>query len=164
MVVPATNGSANVLYRDPSHTGTQSSAFGTGVVQAVNGITAVAVDQITVGSLINTNLVPYFVFAICGDTAGMNNGTYFSTYCAGADGAGDPYTAPSLPLGDINITGDGGLILGGVAALTLIKDASGIYTLVPNQFFDHLIDRQVGQTTIDVKIPDPTWKTGYLGG
>ncbi len=151
------------MYRDPSHTAGNSSFFGTGVI-AANGITAVAMDQITVNSLLNTNTVPYFVFAICGDTAGMNNGTYYSTDCTGADGAGDPYTAPSLPLGDINIVGDGGLILGGVAPLTLILNASGIYTLVPNQKFDHLIDRQVGQPTIDVKIPDPTWKTGYLGG
>lgn len=161
MVWAGTNGGFTGYQRDPSHTGSNSSSINNnGVV--VDGITVVGIDTISVGASLNANNVPYTIFIICGDSAGNNNGTFFSTYCGG----GDPPWAPPLPPGtDPNIIGSGGLILGGAVPFTVIKNASGIYTLVPGQNHDALVDRNTAPSTqLNVKIPDPTWKTGYLGG
>lgn len=57
-----------------------------------------------------------------------------------------------------------GIILGAVTPLTLLRDVSGVYTLIKGKRVDTLQDRQPGQTSIDVEIPDPTFKTGYIGG
>lgn len=161
MVCPATSGSTTAVFRDPSHTGTNSSNVDTMTLNPANGITAVGVDSITVQSNINTNGVVYSVFIIWGDTAAMNNGTFNATYC---DGDG-PYFNPNPPsTSDINVIGNGGLVLDGAPSFTLLVSASGIYTIVPGKTADTLINRGPGGGTIDVKIPDPTWKTGYLGG
>ncbi len=151
----------NGFYRDPSHAGNNSS-FNSNNGISTTAITAVAVDQITVGSALNNLGTTYTVFAICGDSAGMNNGTYFTPICGNPTGS--PYAAPSAPVGDINVMGNGGLILNGQPALTLLRDISGIYTLISGKRNDTLIDRQTGQPSVDVEIPDPTFKTGYIGG
>jgi hypothetical protein len=39
---------------------------------------------------------------------------------------------------------------------------SGIYTLVPGKTDDTVYDRQAGQTSVDLAIPDPTGKTGFV--
>lgn len=158
LVVPAGGATAS-YYRDPSHAGANSSTIGS-TANAASGIIAAGIDTITVGINLNTNLIPYNVFVICGDTAGMNNGIFWPSYCAGPD----VWEEPDPVDGDINIVTDGGLILGGDSPLTLLKDVSGIYTLVKDLHHDELIDRQPGQASIDTKIPDPIFKTGYLGG
>lgn len=151
----------NGYFRDPSHVGANSS-FITNNGLTVNAITAVAIDQITVQSLLNTLGTVYSVFTICGDTGGMNNGTYSATYCG--INPGSPYVAPLAPQGDINVIGNGGLVLNGQPGLLLLRDVSGIYTLITGKRNDTLIDRQTGQPSVDVEIPDPTFKTGYIGG
>lgn len=158
-VAPA-SAAGSSFFRDPSHAGTNSSIADSMAISAANGITAVAIDQITVQAGINTNGVVYNIFAICGDTAGMNNGTYSPNYC---DGSG-PYIPPSLPSTDPVVLMNGGIDFDGTPPLTLLKDVSGIYTLVPGKRNDTLFDRQTGQSSVDVEIPDPTFKTGYIGG
>lgn len=158
LVVP-TNASTSI-YRDPSHAGANSSQW-LGTVVAT-GITAVGVDQITVNALLNTNTIVYNIFAICGDTAAMTNGEYTNLYCALPTGG--PFAIPPEFVPGPNVIGDGGIILNGAAPLTLLKDVSGIYTLVPGKRNDSLIDRQAGQPSVDVEIPDPTFKSGYIGG
>lgn len=158
MVFP-TSATGSGFVRDPAHTGSNSSNIDDNV-NSTTGITGVGIDQITVNSAINASGVTYSVFAICGNTTGMVNGSYYATYCEG-DG---PYINPLPPQGDINVYGNGGLILDGSPPLTLLKDISGIYTLVPDKTNDTLIDRQTGQASVDTKIPDPLFKTGYIGG
>src|SRR5215471_1676190 len=161
-VFVASDDGGAAFYRDPSHAGLNSQNAGSSSLDT-NAIRAVAVDQITVGSTLNANGVKYSVFVILGDSAGMNNGTFTIPYC---DGNG-PYTPPASPP-DAYASGDGGIIVGdvpgGSTALTLLKDISGIYTLIPGQRHDTLYDRQTGQPSIDVAIPDPSFGTGYIGG
>ncbi|MGH8488967.1 MAG: hypothetical protein ACREXS_08930, partial [Gammaproteobacteria bacterium] len=64
------------IMRDPSHTTNNSCNVGT-LGNTTIGITAGAVDQITVGSSLNANLAVYDVFVIPGDTAGWNNGEFY---------------------------------------------------------------------------------------
>jgi hypothetical protein len=158
MVVP--DAAAQGFYRDPSHTGVNSSFIANTGLSAT-AIVAVAIDQITVQSSLNANGVEYSVFALVGDTLGMNNGTYYAPIY---QPSGGPYTAPLPPQGDINVMSEGGLVLNGQPSLTLLRDISGIYTLIKGKRNDTLIDRQTGQDSVDVKIPDPTYKTGYIGG
>lgn len=99
------------------------------------------------------------MFAICGGTTNAN-GSYVGDYCEG----GGPYIPPNPATGDINILGNGGLSLDGTEPLTLLKNISGIYTLIPGQRHDTLYDRASGIPSVDVEIPDPTYKTGYVGG
>jgi len=158
-VIPAT-ASGQAFMRDPSHTGSNSCQIGS-QSNSTTAITAVpAVDQITVNSSLNANGVVYSVFAICGDSAGMNNGVFIGDFCEG----GGPYIPPNPPQGDINVLGNGGVNLDGTTPLTLLRDISGIYTLITGKRNDTLIDRQTGQPNVDVEIPDPTFKTGYVGG
>jgi hypothetical protein len=160
MVMPVTN--AVTFYRDPAHTGLNSSNFSTGGLSTV-AITAVAMDSITVGTALNANGVVYNIFSICGDAAGMNNGQYQPSDCSG-DG---PYIEPEVPDTNPVVIGNGGLDLGATSSgvpITLLKDIGGIYTIIPLKRNDSLIDRQTGQTNVDVEIPDPSFKTGYVGG
>lgn len=158
MVVP--DGAAQGYYRDPSHAGANSSFISNTALSAL-AITAVAIDQITVNSALNANGVNYSILAFCGDTAGMNNGTYYAPIY---QPVGGPYVAPLPPQGDINVMGNGGLIFDGQPPLTLLRDIGGIYTIITGKRNDTLIDRQAGQPSVDVEIPDPTYKTGYIGG
>lgn len=59
----------------------------------------------------------------------------------------------------------GGIDLGGGATIQALTDASGIYTLIPGQYHDELYQR-VGTTasTINVVIPTPFFKTGFIKG
>lgn len=156
LVVPVNATAA--FYRDPSHTGSNSCDYSS-LANSTLAITGVAMDQITVNSALNANGIVYNVFAICGDSAGNNNGTFNPLYC---DGSG-PYTDPEFFNG-IGVLGNGGLSLDGTPPSTLLRDISGIYTLVTGKRNDTLLDRQTGQSSVDVEIPDPTFKTGYIGG
>jgi hypothetical protein len=44
------------------------------------------------------------------------------------------------------------------------ENAPGIYSIVPGKTNDTLYDITDPGTTIDVKIPNPIWKTGFIGG
>jgi hypothetical protein len=147
----------NGVFRDPSHAGANSSTssnFG----NTATGITAVAVDQITVSSDVNVNGQTYTVWAICGAVGGMLNGTYFPTYCVPPGG-----TPPVPPQGDIIVVSEGGLIFNGTTPLLMLQNISGIYTLQPGKLNDTLYDRQTGQTSVETPIL-PVAKTGYVGG
>lgn len=159
LVVP-TSGAQHAVFRDPSHAGANSATFDA-LSNTITGITAGAIDQITVGLSLNANGVIYNVFCIPGDIAGWNNGTFMSPNCFNPN----PYlTPPAQPLPSIAVMGNGGLTLDGSTTLTMLKNVSGIYTLVPGKTNDTMYDRQTGQSSVDMKIPNPTAKTGYIGG
>jgi hypothetical protein len=146
-------------FRDPSHAGNDSSNAQTlaiGVTSIVGG----GVDQIVVGNTLNGLGAIYDVFVIMGDSAGWNNGVWTppSTVTPGV-WSEPPYVPGNLPI----ITGDGGMNFNGEAPLLAVEDLSGIYTLVPNKRSD-TIYTGIGSATIDVKFPNPTYKTGYVGG
>ena len=149
-------GAGTPIMRDPSHTGANS-CDAADLSNTTTGITALAIDQITVSSSLNANGTVYSVFVICGGITNTN-GVFIGDYCAG----GGPYIAPTPPLGNINIIGSGGLILSGAPSMLLIKDKSGIYTIVPGKTDDTVYDRQTGQTSVDLPIPDPTARTGFV--
>ncbi len=148
------------FFRDASHTGSNSANINN-LTNSTTAITAIGTDSFTVAGTLNTNGVVYNYFILPGDVASALNGVYFNPVCQSPVG---PHVAPSLPNGDINIVGDGGLLFDGTPGTTLLKDVSGIYTLTPGQRHDTFYDRQTGQTSVNVAIPDPTFKTGYVGG
>jgi len=61
------------------------------------------------------------------------------------------------------LVGSGSIDFGGTADFVFIGDPSGIYTLVPNKTHDTLYERLGATTFVDVKIPDPIFKTGPIG-
>lgn len=158
MVVPNTG--AIGRWRDPSHAGATSGDLSSMANDGGNGITAVAMDQITVQSALNANGVVYSVFAICGSTTSMMNGTFWPPYCDTPPGS--PRIDPDPPSG-INIMMQGGIMFNGSPAMLLLKDISGIYTLQPGKTSDTLYDRQTGQTSVERPILGSA-KTGYIGG
>jgi len=154
---------APAIMRDPSHAGSNSCQVGT-LSNTTTGITACAKDQITVGTTLNANLVTYEVFVIWGDTAGMNNGIFYPPGCVPAIG---PWNVPVPDPADIAIIGEGGVQLGEDGAtlkLSLLRDISGIYTLIDGKTADTLYDRQPATTSQDHAIPNPFFETGYIGG
>lgn len=78
-------------------------------------------------------------------------------YIAGTTGVFTPQPFVAYT-GEISITGS--------PTVQAITDASGIYTLVAGQYHDELYQRigTTSSTTINVTIPDPFFKTGYIGG
>ena len=150
---------AVAYFRDPSHTSTNSSRADT-LGNSTTAITAGGIDSITVGSTLNANGIVYEVFVICGDTLGWNNGTFSPPDCI----AGDEWLEPTYEPPNVAVLGEGGLVLNGQVPLTILKDVSGIYTLVPGKTNDTLYDRLTGQPSVNVAIPNPHIKTGYIGG
>jgi len=71
MVVPNNGGAA--IFRDPSHT-TVTSTQVPSTANASTGITAGGIDQITVGSALNSNGVTYNVISFPGDSVAGNGG------------------------------------------------------------------------------------------
>lgn len=71
-----------------------------------------------------------------------------------------PVTFTGAP--DVNVVGSGGMVFDGVATVVLISDPSGLYTLVEGKRHDTLYNR-AGDPFIDVKIPNPFGKTGFVG-
>lgn len=71
--------------------------------------------------------------------------------------------------GTVNVSGKGngvqfsGFVMLGTLEI-LLANASGIYTLVKNKTNDTIYDRSTPGATIDVKIPNPFIKTGFIGG
>lgn len=149
--------SALAYMRDPSHTGTNSCTVNT-LVNNTDAIIAGAADQITVGTVLNTVGIVYDVFVILGDDDGWNNGIFYP----GSGNSTGTWTKPDFEDKPI-IIGEGGMNFNGEAPYLAIVNMSGIYTLVNGKLAD-TIYTGVGQNTIDVKKPDPTFKTGYIGG
>ena len=76
-------------------------------------------------------------------------------------GTYDSYPPPP----NIIYTMVGGIDVGGSATIQVLSDASGIYTLVPGQYHDELYQRTstTTSTTVNVMIPNPFFKTGFIG-
>lgn len=146
--------------RDPSHTLLSSSQIGSLNVSSNTAIRGGGPDEITVGSTLNANGIEYEVFVILGDDAGWNNGTY---YPPNGPAEGE-WEKPVFNPGDEPILiGSGGLDFDGAPATLLVESLSGIYTLVPGKLNDTLYTGNADET-MDLKIADPTFKTGYIGG
>lgn len=148
-------GSVLAAYRDPSHTGVNSSRMGTGAI-VTTYIMGGAIDQITVGITLNANLAKYEVFVIMGSEDSWENGDFLLANCSGKGPYTDPPYIPPTP-------GPGGLNFNGSAGILNVQNLSGIYTLVLNKT-DDTFYTGINATTNTVKIPDPTFKTGYIGG
>jgi len=148
------------FFRDPSHTGANSAQFGT-LGNSTTAITAGAIDSFSVGTTLNVNGVVYNYFVILGSATSWANGEFFPPNCLPPE---TPWVDPPLDPPEIAVLANGGLNFNGQVAFTLLKDVTGIYTLVPGKTDDTLYDRQTGQPSVDRKIPDPTFKTGYIGG
>jgi hypothetical protein len=129
---------ATGYFRDPSHIGSASSSI-VALGASNTAIKAGGVDSISVGITLNGNGVTYEVFVIMGDTTGWFNGTYYLPNCI-AKGLWTP------------------------SVFNPTQDFSGIYTLVPGKLTDTMYDKIGGQLSIDMTIPDPLFKTGYIGG
>jgi hypothetical protein len=155
MVIPQ-SGSLVTFMRDPSHTGVNSC----NVIALTNSTTAIiggGIDQLFVGAALDANLVKYEVFVIMGDSAGWSNGIFYLPDCISKG----PWVAPTYVPPAVT---DGGIELNGGATILTLQDVSGIYTLIPDKLTDTLYDRVTGQTNVDVAIPNPLFKTGYIGG
>lgn len=79
-----------------------------------------------------------------------------------------PIAGPVITPLPVNIFGfdagvTGGISLGGTAALQIIADPSGIYTLVPGSTHDVLYERLTGIASQNIKIPRPFAKTHFFG-
>jgi hypothetical protein len=160
-VTKRTGAAQSTWYRDPSHAGINSTQLAVGGL-TVTGIIGGGIDTITVGSAANVLGALYDIMTIVGTASGWLNGVYCGPNGIAPGDFWDPDPEP-LPPG-VGVLGEGGLSIGGDSSLTLLQDVSGIYTLVPGKHSDTLYDDQTGQSSIDMKIPDPTFKTGYVGG
>ena len=150
---------SNGYVRDPSHVGNDSSRLDF-ASNSTTAITGGGPDLINIGLTLNTNGVIYEVFVILGDDDGWNNGTYWlpSTISSG------PWILPSYaPPNQPIITMEGGMDFNGNIPILAVVNLSGIYTLVPNKRNDTLYTG-IAATTVDVKVPNPMYKTGYIGG
>ncbi len=158
LVVPANAVAAYM--RDVSHAGAHSSLAGA-LTDSTTAIIALGQDQITVGATLNTNNIVYSYFILPGDDAGVADGLYFNILCQPPDaGKNDP-----TPIfGDIVQAGEGGILLGGAGTIQALEDIGGIYTMVTDKRNDTVQDKLPGIPTIDYEIPDPHFKTGYIGG
>lgn len=159
VIVMPTNGNPGYM-RDPSHTGANSAQINN-LSNSTTAITGAGIDTIQVNTTLNANGVVYNFFVICGDSAGFNNGTFGPPNCLPPE---TPWDEPPFDPPEIAVMGEGGIAFNGQVAFTLLKDVTGIYTLVPGKTNDTLYDRQTGQPSVDMKIPDPNFKTGYIGG
>jgi hypothetical protein len=158
IVVP--HNGVEAVFRDPSHTSNDSSRLNGTIV--TNGIKGGAQDSITVDILVNANGVTYDVFVLVGDTNSWSNGDYAIPPTLPP---GDFYPpSDGTPFDGFSILPEGGLVINGQPAIGLLKNVSGIYTIVEGKRNDTLYDRQTGQESVDVAIPDPRWKLGYIGG
>lgn len=149
-------------YRDPTHAGSNSSQYGASTDGGSTAIVGGGIDKITVGTTLNANGVVYDVFVIMGNPSGWLNGLYwpYNYY-----GGGTEFITPPNPPPGVAVFGEGGLILGGSTAFTVLKDVSGIYRIVPGQKHDEVYDRNVSPVTIiNLQIPNPFFKTGFIGG
>jgi hypothetical protein len=157
IVIP--NNGTDAYFRDPSHTG-NNSQITTSTTNSTTAIVGGGKDQLFVGTTINTVGVTYEIFIILGDSAGWNNGIFPPGYeLPGGIWIPPPFNPSNLPI----IIGDGGMNFDGEAPFLGTVNMSGIYTLVPGKT-DDTFYTGIAAATVDVKKPDPTFKTGYIGG
>jgi hypothetical protein len=151
---------SNIAYmRDPSHTGNNSCSV-SGLANSTTAIVGGDIDQIFVGVTLNTNAVDYDVFVIMGDDTGWDNGEFWPPNGPpSGDWTPPPYGPPDKPI----ITMEGGMNFNGAPGVLAIENISGIYTLVPNKLTDTIYTGLAG-AIMEVEIPDPFFKTGYIGG
>jgi len=154
MIVPS-GGAAVGYFRDPSHTGNNSAQITT-LINSATAIMGAGIDQLFIGLTLNALGVTYEVFCIMGDEIGWNNGEFYPPNC---QAKGDWKLLPSVPPGP----SPGGLLFNGATGILIVKNLSGIYTLVPNKRDDTIYTGNADDT-INVEIPDPMFKTGYIGG
>ncbi|MET0787200.1 MAG: hypothetical protein ABWY25_10885, partial [Paenisporosarcina sp.] len=172
IVTPVTTIAATYV-RDASNSGAMSTLY-EGATTSLLAIKGGDIDTIIVGSALNANGVVHslMVFPSCSTDAG-NDGWGVDDVCGIADpgwnGPGQPDSPdwygviPDIPA-DVAMVGSGGIVLSGETSKLIVEDLSGIYTIVPGKTNDTLLDRQIGQEEVVVKIPDPSAKTGYIGG
>jgi hypothetical protein len=165
MVIPITN--ATPYMRDPGHLTNVSNQLGS-TNTSTTGITGGDIDTIQVGTSLNTNLIVYSVFIIPSCTTDAGNGGWgVNGVCGlaepGWDTLPDWTIAPPPPPADVALIGQGGIVLSGETSKLLVEQMSGIYTLIIDKTNDTII---TGSSPIeeDVEIPDPHFKTGYIGG
>jgi len=153
------------IFRDPSHTGSNSGKMNSAVNNVASGIIGGGVDTLQVGSTLNANGIVYDVFVIPGSPTGWNQFDWCSNQTPPTP------TIPPIPPGpiptpipDIAFISEGGIILGahGGTPTTLIIDPTGIYKYVPGSTCDLVYDR-AQMITIDLPIPGVA-KGGYIGG
>lgn len=104
------------------------------------------------------------LYITCDNTAGVSNwDVFFVTDLTDWQLSGGDILIPPPP--NVTLFPVGGISFGGSATLRALTDASGIYTLIPGQYHDELYQR-VGTTasTINVVIPTPFFKTGFIKG
>lgn len=78
-----------------------------------------------------------------------------------------PESCDAAGLQTLTATGDGTQFSGSVPLGTLtilLTNASGIYTLVPGKRQDTYYSSHRDGSTINIKIPNPTGRTGFIGG
>ncbi len=158
IVIP--HSGAEGFFRDPSHAANQCGNLNTSGNTVANAITGGGIDFITVGATLNSLGVTYEVFVFPGSNLAWEQ----FNVCSNNLPPLLPPPPPTPPLPDIAVLAEGGLILGGSTPLSMVKDASGIYTLVPGKRHDTFYERMPDVTEVDVAIPDPNAKTGYIGG
>jgi hypothetical protein len=159
IVIPH-SGATTTIFRDPSHTGTNSGLMSGASNAVANAIIGGGIDTLQVGSALNANAVVYDVFVIPGSPLGWEQFDWCSNF------EPPPIYPPPPPVEPPNIAveTEGGLILGasGGVPTTLVVDPSGIYKYVPGSLCDLIYDR-VLTVTIDFPIPGSA-KGGYIGG
>ena len=158
LVVP-TSGAQASIFRDPSHTANNSARFDT-LANTTTGITAGAADSITVGSSLNANGVIYNVFVIPGSFVSWQNGTFFPPNCDQPE----PWFNPPMVPPEVAVMGDGGVLLGTSIAITMLRDVSGLYTLVSGKASDTIYNRISGASTEVRAIPNPSGRTAFISG
>lgn len=147
-------------FRDPSHTGSSSCTVNS-LVASSAAIIGGGIDLLQVGATLNSIGITYDIFVIPGGPDGWANGVFYPGNCS----LGPQFLPPpEPPLPGINVLAEGGLMFNGTTSQLLMKDISGIYTLIPDKRNDTYIDRQPAQTEIQVRIPEPNFKTGFIGG
>ena len=141
--------------RDPSHTGVTSSNFSSLNSSSSTAIMGAGPDMITVGITLNANAVVYEVFVILGGATWING-----TFGPPSSPAVGPWINPTY----VPLIPPGGVKFNGSPTILALKNISGIYTLVPDKLTDTVYDGLPLGSSLEVEIPEPSFKTGYIGG
>lgn len=164
------NGGAGVGYaRDPSNAGVTSYEISNPSVSSNTAIVGGGIDEIHVGLACNANGIVYNVFVLIGSNLGWLNGTYYppsivSLIAPPGEGPGNGFITPIYnPPPNPIVTMAGGVDFDGSVSTLLVQNISGIYTLVTDKRNDTMYTG-FGAATVDLKIPNPMFKTGYIGG
>lgn len=191
VVLSPNNANTAFLIREVTLAGVVTTVAGTATITLGGGIMAnSAITDSTTALFVNVNghlftltrvsLLSYTVVDenIWSSHVGVgaairSNVVYFNTVLGifgrefSAGGSNAPvFEASGTPINGLSVNPAGGLNIAGTATISEIVDLSGIYALDPTQTHDTYWDRANSPPTadLDFKIPNPTFKTGYLGG